>query len=159
MSSYIVDPKTIAIISNYIADLVNVGFNGMHLHYTIPEKFRKNVIDKNGRANPEEIFKRLYNLNIDAYMTRYDTNAEEMKMHLDDVDNFKQYDTQIHDYGHKVQPYHYQLLKSMHCYLYQCAESEELINCTIYTTVKGIADALSSKIIDSLPEYNSAIWG
>jgi hypothetical protein len=51
-----------------------------------------------------------------------------------------------------------QVLKSIHCYLYQCSEGQQFEESKLYKFIERIRDILESDIIHSLPEYEKAAW-
>ena len=161
MSCFIVEPKTIAYISNYIADHINNGFNNTRLCVEISDDFKKMVCNNYGYAEPRLIYKKLYLLNWQAYETRYEyRHKENLDLCSEYMQEFEKYDTTLHKYNvdDTVQNWQYQMLKSLECYLYQCAESAELENSIIYKTVNAMKNALMCYIVHNADEYNRAEW-
>jgi hypothetical protein len=52
-----------------------------------------------------------------------------------------------------------QVLKSMHCWLYQCAEGHVPQTALYQLFDKDVQLYLMTEIIDTLPEYEQAVWG
>lgn len=53
----------------------------------------------------------------------------------------------------------YQFLKSLHCYLYQCAEGGIPEKNPLYAKLQLLADHLARHVLDKLPPYQAAVWG
>lgn len=167
MSCFIVDPKTIGYISNYIADNMNGGFNRTNLFFNIPNEHLEEVqkfiddVTKNGIARENLIYKKLYLLNWQAFNTRYEyRHPEELDKCSELMQEFKKYDTILHTAPTgKVENWHYQMLKSIECYLYQCSEGAELEKSGIYQYVLAMKRALTEYIVSHSPEYKAAKWG
>lgn len=156
MSCFIVNPRTLARMANYICAHINNGYNCTHIALEVSYEFRQLVSNRYGEANEEKIYQELYKLNHKAYNTRYEGRHEPEE---NDLDKFAEYDNPpIGMYSGEINANHYQMLKSMECYLYQCAESEELENSIVYKEVRRFKNAIMCKILHSLPEYNAADW-
>lgn len=159
MSCFIVNPRTIAKIANYIAVQINSGFNCTHLDVEICKEF-KELVCESGLANPEYVYKKLYLLNWQAYNIRYEgRHSENLDQCAFDMRKFAEYDTACNEcFESEVNASHFQMLKSIECYLYQCSESEELENSVIYKTVWKIKNALMCFIVHNSELYNAAMW-
>lgn len=53
---------------------------------------------------------------------------------------------------------HFQALKSMHCWSYQCAEGDIPETSELYQVFERIASSLAYHIVSDLPEYDQAQW-
>lgn len=156
MSCFIVNPRTLARIANYICAHINNGYNCTHLALDVSDEFKQLVCNSSGEASEEKIYQELYNLNYKAYNTRYEGRHEPED---NDLDKFAEYDNPpVGMYSGKINANHYQMLKSMECYLYQCAESEELEKSIVYKEIQRFKNAIMCKIVHSLPEYDAADW-
>lgn len=160
MSCFIVDPRTVAKIANYISDQINGGYNRTHLDVVIPTGFTDDILGKSGFAVPEKIYKKLYRLNWMAFDTRYEgRHPENLDQCSSDMRKFAEYDTlQTGLYEYKIGEAHWQMLKSMECYLYQCAESSDLETSSTYLMVRNMKNALMCAIIHRSAEYDAAEW-
>lgn len=155
MSCFIVNPRTLARMANYICAHINNGYNCTHLPLEVSDEFRQ-LVSSNGIASEEKIYQELYKLNHKAYNTRYEGRHEPED---NDLDKFAEYDNSpVGMYSGGINANHYQMLKSMECYLYQCAESEELENSIVYKEIQRFKNAIMCKIVHSLPEYITADW-
>ena len=159
MSCFIVNPRTVARIANYIAAQINMGFNYTGLYLDLPENYVAHVT-KAGRADEVEIYKRLYGINYMGYEARYgDRGKEELDDCLALMEKFDEYDNRIDQPRNgKAEPWQYQMLKSMQCFLYQCDESDEVRDTESFKVVKMMIAALKDYIVSHLPEYQAAEW-
>lgn len=158
MSCFIMNADTIGYISNFIADYIIGGYNTTGLYVSVPDEFIREVTKTTDVW--KNVYLKLYSLNYMAFEVRYEgRHGENLADCLEFMRDYEQHNKRIHNRDDReVQPYHYQLLKSIQCYLYQCAESEKLMNSTTFKAVKKFEDALTSFIINALPEYQAAEW-
>lgn len=157
MSCFIVNPKSVVFIANFIADHINMGMDFTHVYTEISGDFRKLVCDKNNYAEAEKIYKVLYKLNYDSFYERYEDR------HMEDLEQCNEWSESYSAYNNPATvenstAWYCQLLKSCQCFLYQCSESEELENSVVYKTVKSIINGIKDHIIMELPEYQDAEW-
>ena len=155
MSSFMVESRTLAYIANFIAVQMNHGLNYTHIASVDFSCFAD--CKKNGYTDAGEIYKKLYQLNFNAYHERYDGRYDDKCV----IEKFP--DTAIHkpvkykDHCPVVEKWHYQMLKYMECYLYQCNEG----NCSeteIYQAVKRFQNNLMCFIVHNSAEYQAAKW-
>ena len=75
------------------------------------------------------------------------------------MEKFDEYDNRIDQPRNgKAEPWQYQMLKSMECFLYQCDESDEVRDAESFKVVKMMIAALKDYIVSHLPEYQAAEW-
>lgn len=160
MSCFIVDPHTVAKIANYISAQINGGFNRTHLDPEIPAAFTEEILDKYGFAVPERVYKKLYLLNWMAFNTRYEGRyPENLDQCSADMRKFKEYDTPLTGlFEWEINEAHWQMLKSMECYLYQCTEGSDLEKSDTYQTVRNMKNSLMNAIVHRAAEYEAAEW-
>lgn len=53
----------------------------------------------------------------------------------------------------------YQVLKSLHCWHYQCCEGNIPKQSNLYKTMDKVSEIMADVIINSLPQYEKAVWG
>lgn len=103
-------------------------------------------IDTTAYAWAEALGKAMFALNIAGVNDRYGDGEAQKFRKLD----------------YHYQPAHgseMQVLKSLHCWLYQCAEGE-VVKRPLYIFFDTVVERhLMSKIISTLPEYRAAEWG
>ena len=155
MSCFMVNPRTLARMANYICAHINNGYNCTHITLKVSDEFKELVSNK-GIVSEEKVYQELYRLNYKAYNTRYEGRHP---ADMYDLDKFAEYDNPpVGMYSSKINENHYQMLKSMECYLYQFAESDELENSIIYNELRRFKNAIMNKIVHSLPAYDAADW-
>jgi hypothetical protein len=93
-------------------------------------------------------------MNLSAVYGRYkETQGEVIIKEIKDaVKDYEYKDTPLNERTHE------QVLKSIHCFLYQCREGE-IDKLPLYKCIENIGKHLSDHIINKLPLYNSAKWG
>jgi len=94
----------------------------------------------------EEFGRRLFEMNIRALRARFGKELEKEIENLSYKYVFLLPDTDI------------QALKSLRCFICQCAEGD-IPDSDLYKTLKLVHDQLMLQIIVNLPEYQDAIWG
>ena len=146
MSAWMVSNETISKIANLIETYNIVGFNGFGFNF--PEELEKRFKYKTAK----EIFTELVNMNIESLKQRYPGHYQEL---VGDVEFLPNAD--IWQSREKGLTYHYQLLKSLHCFSYQCCEGS-VPDCELYKAIEKLAIHLSNYIISKMPEYQAAEW-
>lgn len=146
MSAWMVSNETISKIANLIATYNIVGFNGFG--FSFPEVLEKRFKYKKA----SEIFTELAEMNIESLKQRYPRDYQEL---VGDVEFLPNAD--IWQSREKGLTYHYQLLKSLHCFTYQCCEGS-VPDCELYKAIEKLTIHLSNYIISKMPEYQTAEW-
>lgn len=136
--------KTICAVADLIARQLNHGYNNTHLslNTTELENIFINCRDKYYYFDDKKLARVLYDANVKSLQARYTDPA-------DMIQDFK--------YIYSKFPNDVQALKSIQCYCYQTEETSE--NDHLLSGLRKLADALQSRIISKLPEYQAAIWG
>lgn len=156
MSAFIMNPVSIAQLAEYISALNYVGYD--FFGYSIPESLN-NALNLTRAADERKIFNALYALNVKAVNGRYNDNTP------DTAEMPKEYKTLFHVKAwdgkngiYKIEPWHYQLLKRLQCFIYQCTE-DATINDPLYKALKDLEHTIIYFIATNSPEYSRAIWG
>lgn len=90
-------------------------------------------------ANPKELGQMLSNMNVDAFTTRYPS---------DECD----YTKYIHS---TVTVSDLSAYKVISCYLYQCSESNELVNRDLYKAIEQLKSILADNLICRIPGFDA----
>lgn len=146
MSAWMVSNETLSNIANLIDMYRITGYNSFG--YDMPDDLMRIV----GSKSAEQIFEMLANMNIDALKQRYPQSYEDMIgeiRYISSADIYKPRESGL--------TYHYQLLKSLHCFIYQCCEGS-VPDCELYQAIEKLATHLSNYIISKMPEYQTAEW-
>ena len=168
MSSFILEEKRIAQLADYIATLHNAGFDSFG--YSIPEDLHKELLDcrdRYGFMEEKKIFKKLYELNAAAVAGRYNRDQEPTPEFPKDYTAlhhprqprkaFGPEDRPTKYYYEEIQPWHYQLLKTLQCFLYQCNEDATYKD-PLFLALKQLEPLMMNHIISNQPDYVSAQW-
>ena len=147
MSAFYVGTESLSMITDIISRYLVGGFNSFGFEF--PNEI-KTLFE--GESD-KRIFDALAGTNLNALAQRYNVEtAAEM------------YDGKDYEDGHDiwkprngVQPWHYQLLKSLQCYIYQCSEGN-VPDSPIYKTIDKLTVKLAMFIACNQKEYKDAEW-
>lgn len=101
----------------------------------------------------ELIFKALAELNIESLKERYGDTAEELYDEVDFIRGCDIWEPEV--YG--IKPWHYQVLKSLDCYLYQSCEGK-CYSTPLYKALEKLRDKWGCYIAEKHPGYELAEW-
>ena len=151
MSCFVLKKEIIAGLADYIKTLNDFGYD--YFGYSIPESLNK-ALDLGYKSAPEkDIFKKLYDFNVKAFNNRYEDNYD-----TGEVEMPTEYPTLYHPREETPQPWEYQLLKTLACYIYQVSE-EGTYNTDLYKALKELETTITTNIVWRMPEMNNATWG
>lgn len=158
MSSYLMKPKPVSEIADFIACVLNNGFNyfgfegNNHLVCALSQCRTSMFYSEN------IIYKLLSELNVKAVCA----NDEKVNVVWEE---YKKYPPVYHPHHYDVKEehfciehWHYELLKKLDCFLYQCDENS-VINTELFIGVSKLRDTLSNFIVTNNPTYASIKWG
>lgn len=152
MSCFIMKEEVIAGLADYIKTLNDFGYD--YFGYSIPRSLNE-ALNLGYRSTPEkEIFKKLYAFNVTAFNNRYEADCDI------DVEMPKDYKTLYYpiDTEKAPQPWEYQLLKTLSCYIYQVSE-DVTIKTDLFKALKELETAITNNIVWRMPEMKEAEWG
>ena len=159
MSCFVMNAEPVAALADYIADLLNRGWNAFQMD--APDELKnelRNCIVA-GRFDETEIYNYLYALNIAAYRGRYLENYPEVGEETETFEAYKPNRQHGLLYGCLAnEGWEERMLKRLDCFLYQCAE-DPVYGCPLYKALDELANRLAGKIARSKPEYENAEWG
>ena len=155
MSAFILNPETTAALADYIDTLNYIGYD--YFGYSIPRELNAALNLTTRAGNEKKIFNALYSLNVKAVNGRYNDNEPET------IEKPTQYPTLYHprDYanGHDIiKPWHYKLLKTLQCFIYQCCE-DATINEPLYKALEELEKTIAFYIVQNQDDYVNAPWG
>lgn len=155
MSAFMMSNETLSMLSDFIARYYVT--QGQAFNFYFPDELSTEL---GVRAyDPEMIFRRLAELNVKSLSYRY-TDYEDM---LGDIEYERGHDiwrNSVYDIEHGcsfIQDWHYQILKSLDCYLYQSCEG----NCyelPLYKAIESLRDKWGYYIAENQPGYSLADW-
>lgn len=140
MSAYMVSSDTINRIVTYLSKEFRDD------SFTRRNFLEKSGIDFSGDWK-NELVNKMYKLNTLGVYNRYDNRHPDM---FTDEDNYK-YEVKL--YNNK-----YEVLKSLHCFLYQCNEGDN-DKISLYNALKDIENHIAYDLVTSTKEYDMAQWG
>lgn len=157
MSAFIMNLQSIAELADFIDCLNFVGWD--YFGYSIPLELNQalNLITRSG--NQRKIFNALYALNVKAVNGRYNeetSTAAEMPKDHKIVYLPKKYDCK--NSIDIIEPWHYQLLKKLQCFIYQCTE-DATIKDPLYKGLKDLEKEIVFYIAMNNVNYSRAMWG
>lgn len=156
MSAYICDRETISKIVNLICSVKISGYNGYG--FDLPATLDTALADcrdKYGDLKETEVYARLYQMNCDAVGARYG-RYDDMESDPDYRDYVRE--AHVHRPTREVEPWHYQMVKTIECYLYQCTEGD-VDERQLYKGICQLRDCLMWHIVSESKEYREAEWG
>lgn len=152
MSCFIVSPQSIADLSNCINQVCRFGvcFFSSDLAWKIGSVFSSKV----GLDTSSEIGKKLYQLNVDAYNTRYGLLSEDVSGEFENyIGGYSAKIPNIQQFELKDWIYIY---KKLQCFLYQCNEFQT--KTPIQDVLEDVSNALANLIAQKLDEYKQISW-
>jgi len=140
------------ISSSYKNDLLFSQINN-----TLEEAGFKIVFDDKTQNYPiaEKLAFEMFKLNFNAYTYRYKEYKNFQIEGIKDLENYKFNEIEIGINSNKNAIF--QVLKSLHCFIYQCSEGD-IIEDKLYKTLDRIASIISNNLISELPEYKKVDW-
>lgn len=150
MSAFYVGRESLSMLTDIIVRYQNGGFNSFG--FTFPNELMDWFRGEQGWQRENEVFNQLRQMNVDALKARYE-DYEEM---IDDLGYEEGHD--IWQPRNGVQFWHYQLLKSLQCYIYQCSEGM-VPESSLYKGIDELIISLALFIAHNQPEYEEAKWG
>lgn len=147
MSAFYVGTESLSMITDIISRYLVGGFNSFGF------EFPREIMTLFEGESDKTIFNALAGTNLNALEQRYSKEtAAEM---FDGKDYEDGHD--IWEPRNGVQPWHYQLLKSLKCYIYQCSEGN-VPDSPIYKAIDKLIDNLAMFIACNQQEYEDAEW-
>lgn len=154
MSAFMMSNETLSMLANLIARYYT---NSDSMGFYFPEELREEL--KDCRFSGEMIFNELAKLNIASLSQRY----HDYKDMIDNVEYIPQCDMWKPPFWDAEQgvimitPWHYQFLKSLRCYLYQCCEGD-CYESGLYKALDQLSLELAYFIATNQPGYELAKW-
>lgn len=97
----------------------------------------------------EKLAKDMFFLNCEAVDKRYGKNEAEKFRDL----NFRYHEVDFDECDEL------EVIKSIRCWLYQCAEGEEIMQNPLYLVMEKLCGYLALNIVERTAEYKLAKWG
>ena len=165
MSCNVLNEVKIFNLANFIGLCFNSNFNGFnYLGFSVNTRY-KYVFDdcKNtgcGPYSPALIANKLYMLNEAAYNSRYKDNEPAAGLDISDLDisDFIIYKPRkVVNCNDVAQPWHFELLKIIQCYIYQVSEDQTRDD-DIVKFLKDLEYTLLCFIVTSDDRFKNVSW-
>ena len=161
MSCMIMGYEPLAALANAVETRLNVGYS--YWGFEAPDSLYHELADCKRSCTyfSEQIYKRLYALNVRAYNGRYANHEEpaDEEAPAIDVNRYTvHHGPEYREHGFAVRPWHFQLAKLLDFWLYQTAEDATRSD-PLRLAMQEFSDNLYSFIIHNSPEYVAVRWG
>lgn len=156
MSAFMMSNETLSMLSDFIARYYRN--EGRDFSFYFPEELEEQLGPM--ARNPLMVFHRLAELNVESLRRRYPEYYHEMIGDVEYIPGCDIFEHDVYDIENGVKfmkPWHYQVLKSLNCYLYQSCEG----NCyklPLYKAIQSLTDKWGCYIAENQPMYEEADW-
>ena len=159
MSSFIMQPESIRDLACFI-NSVNVG--GFNAHGFEPPQLLRQEFPTSKMSSVKDTYEKLYDMNAQAVHFRYPKDKKDKVIPpMPDGDFYVRPEIGASLRGgifRKPTDRHYQILKRLNCFLYQCDEGE-VTETDAYKALRGLERQLMMMIVTSTEAYQNAEWG
>lgn len=160
MSCFVMNPEPLAAIANAVETRLNCNYNywGFEAPASLYDALRDCKTSRTYFA--EEIYKKLYAVNVRAYNGRYEGHAEPGGEEAPTIDMSKYILHHPPEYcknSFAVCLWHYQLAKLLDCWLYQTSEDATRAD-PLRLAMGEFRDSLYSFIVMHSPQYCDLSW-
>lgn len=161
MSCMIMSPKPLAALANAVETRLNCGYS--YWGFEAPDSLYRELNDCKTSCTyfAEQIYKKLYAVNIRAYNGHYASHEGPTDEEAPDIDVSKysvHQPPEYREHGFAVCPWHYQLAKLLDFWLYQTAEDATYKD-PLRLAMREFRDNLYSFIVTNSPQYVDVRWG
>lgn len=161
MSCFIVRPSTVAAIADFTACLLNHGFNFFGFETNGELSLALMDCKRGGWYSEQEIFKELARLNREAFKSRYANNLDVLET-LEPLPEYKENTTykarKYQDGRPVIEKWHYEMLKMLDCFLYQCSE-DGTDKTHLYKGLVNLRNTMAMFIVRANADYDAFPWG
>lgn len=156
MSAFMMSNETLSMLSEFISRYYRK--TGDDFNFYFPEELGVELGPLS--FNPEMVFHRLAGLNIESLRRRYPDSYMEMANDIEFVPGCDIWRHEVYDIENGVKfmaEWHYQILKSLDCYLYQSCEGG-CYELPLYKALQSLRDKWGGYIAENHPMYELAKW-
>ena len=156
MSAFMMSNETLSMLSDFIARYYLT--KGRVFNFDFPEELGKELGIM--AYDSEMIFHKLAHLNVKSLRNRYPDDYEDILGDIEYESGHDIWQNSVRDWCHGIQyiqPWHYQILKSLDCYLYQSCEG----NCykdQLHMALQSLRDKWGANIAENQLGYTEADW-
>ena len=159
MSCFIMKTESLALLADAIAKIHNYDF--CYLGFSPDNSLYVELRDVNryGHVDESAVFAKLYRLNDKAYCCRYKQQHNPEQIPEYDFKNLHSMVRHVQYIGaYVIEPWHYQLMKLLDCWLYQTDEDDTARD-DFRLTIRDLRDVLCRFIVRSHKDYDMYPWG
>ena len=161
MSCMIMGYEPLAALANAVETRLNVGYS--YWGFEAPDSLYRELADCKRSCTyfSEQIYKRLYALNVRAYNGRYASHEKPADEEAPTIDGSKyivHHPPEYQEHNFAVRLWHFQLAKLLDCWLYQTLEDATRSD-PLRLAMEEFRDGLYSFIISHSPPYIETRWG
>ncbi|MEY8438958.1 hypothetical protein [Anaerotruncus colihominis] len=161
MSCMVINPEPLAALANAVETRLNCDYN--YWGFEAPDSLYRELADCKTSCTyyAEDIYRRLYAVNIRAYNGRYAGHEEPADEEAPTIDGSKyivHHRPEYREHGFAVCPWHYQLAKLLDFWLYQTAEDATRSD-PLRLAMSEFRDDLYRFIVINSPQYVDLRWG
>ena len=163
MSCIMFSDDRIAGLADFIAAVANCGFD--RFGFSIPQNLEDALHfcrDRFGCMQEEAVFSELYALNMDAFCARYNEAPDDLPEMPEKYEKLtperrQGQDDTITQWYEDITPKHYQVLKLLNSFLYQCDEGSN-DKTLLYKGLAELIETMQYYIISNTPAYIKAAY-
>ena len=161
MSCMIMNPEPLAALANAVENRLNCGYD--YWGFEAPDSLYDALRDCKASCTyyAENIYRRLYAVNIRAYNGRYAGREEPAGEEAPAINMSKyivHHPPEYREHGFAARLWHYQLAKLLDFWLYQTAEDATRSD-PLRLAMREFRDSLYSFIVVNSPQYVDTRWG
>lgn len=159
MSAFIMQPESIRDLAYFINSVVASGYNmhGFEAPYLLKKEFPARK-----QSSVKDTYEKLYEMNAEAVHFRYPEDKKDKVIPpMPDGSFFVRPEIGASLHGgvfRKPTDKHYQILKRLNCFLYQCTDGE-IPESDAYKALRDLERHLMIMIVTSNESYQIAEWG
>lgn len=156
MSAFMMSNETLSMLAEFISRYYKTDGDAFSFYF--PEEL---AIELGPVAfNAEIVFHRLADLNVESLRRRYPDFYLEMAENIEFIPGCDIWQNDVYDIENGVKfmkEWHYQILKSLDCYLYQSCEGG-CYKLPLYKAIQSLRDKWGGYIAENNPMYELAKW-
>lgn len=160
MSAFMMSNESLSMLADLISRYHETGGDAFGFYF--PKELYDELFEFTNHTwlSNEKIFNALADLNIESLKQRYPHGYESMIGNVEYIpghDIWRQEILNLEDGVVNIEPWHYQVLKTLDCYLYQCCEG----NCDkrkFYKAIERLRDLWGCYIATNQVGYELAEW-
>lgn len=156
MSAFMMSNESLSMLAEFISRYYRTDGDAFAFYF--PEELEKELGPF--ARNPEMVFHRLADLNVESLRRRYPEFYTEMTENIEFIPGCDIWREDVYDIENGVKfmrEWHYQILKSFDCYLYQSCEGG-CYKLPLYKAIQALRDKWGGYIAENHPLYESMEW-